>query len=121
MRHICKMEKLKIRAVIKFFCKKGMPPKETHEDRMETLGKESPSYSNEKKDSREEGESVEDDGLAGRPKDATDDENVMVVHILVMCDRRRDLASEVTINIWAVQSILTNILGMSKVSARWVL
>ena len=44
MRHICKMEKLEIRAVIKYFCKKRMPPKEIHEDFMETLGKESPSY-----------------------------------------------------------------------------
>ena len=45
MRHICKMEKLEIRVVINYFCKKGMPPKEIHEDFMETLGKESPSYS----------------------------------------------------------------------------
>ena len=49
--------------------------------------------------------------------------NVKVVHTLVMSDRRRDLrsiASEVGISFGAVQSILTNILGMSKVSARWV-
>ena len=39
------MEKLEIRAVIKYFCKKGMPPKKIHEDFMETVGKESPSYS----------------------------------------------------------------------------
>ena len=45
MRHICKVEKLEIRAVFKYFCKKEMPPKEIHEDFMETLGKESPSYS----------------------------------------------------------------------------
>ena len=45
MRHTCKMETLEIRAAIKYFCKKGMPPKEIHEDYMETLGKESPSYS----------------------------------------------------------------------------
>ena len=40
-----------------------------------------------------------------------------------MCDRRRDLrsiASEVGISFGAVQSILTDILGMSEVSARWV-
>ena len=49
MRHICKKEKLKIRAVIKYFCKKGMPPKEIHEDFMVTIGKESPSYSTVKK------------------------------------------------------------------------
>ena len=30
-RHICKMEKLEIKAVIKYFCKKGMPPKEINE------------------------------------------------------------------------------------------
>ena len=40
-----------------------------------------------------------------------------------MCDRRRDLrsiASEVGTRFGEVQSILTNILGMSNNSARWV-
>ena len=40
-----------------------------------------------------------------------------------MCDMRRDLrsiASEVSINLGAEQSILANTLGMSTVSARWV-
>ena len=70
-------------------------------------------------------ESVEDDGWSGRPKDATTDENVKVVHTLVVCDRRRDLRSiarevEVGISFGAAQSTLTDISGMSKVSARWV-
>ena len=39
------MEKFEIKAGIKYFCKNGMPPKEIHEDFMESLGKESPSYS----------------------------------------------------------------------------
>jgi hypothetical protein len=39
------MEKVEIRAVIKYLCKKGMSPKEIHEDFMDTLGKASPSYS----------------------------------------------------------------------------
>ena len=39
------------------------------------------------------GQSVEDDGWSVRPKDATADENVKVVHTLVMCDRRWDLRS----------------------------
>ena len=59
----------------------------------------------------------------GRPKDATADVNVKVVHILVVGDRRRDLrsrASELGISFGAVQLILSDILGMSKVSARWV-
>ena len=66
---------------------------------------------------------VEYDGRSGLPKDAAADENVKFVHTLIMCDRRRDMrsiASEVGISFGAVQSILTKILGMSKVSARWV-
>jgi transposase len=43
------MEKMEIRAVIKYLCKKGMSPKEIHKDFMDTLGKESPSNSTVKK------------------------------------------------------------------------
>ena len=78
MRHICKMEKFEMRAIIKYFCKNGMPPKEIHEDFMETLGKEYP-YSTEKKwaaEFKRGRESVEDDGPSGRPKNVTADENV---------------------------------------------
>ena len=35
----CKMEKLEIRAAIKYSCKTGMPRKEIHEDLIESLGK----------------------------------------------------------------------------------
>ena len=96
--HIWKMEKLEIRAVIKYFSKKGMPPKEIHEDFMETLGKESPSYkySEKRQQSLRGRESVENDGRSGRPKDATADENVNVVHTLLMCDSRRDQRSRHT-------------------------
>ena len=38
------MKKLEIKAVIKYFCKKGMPLMEIHEYFMETLGKESSSF-----------------------------------------------------------------------------
>ena len=91
VRHICKMEKLEIRTAILYFCEKGMPPKKIHEDFMETLGKESSFYSTLKKWAAEfktGRESVEDDGRSGRPKDTTADENVKVVHTLVMCDRK---------------------------------
>ena len=92
---------------------------------METLGKESP-YSTVKKwaGGLQRGrENDEDDGRSGHPKDATTDVNVKVVHTLVMCDRRQDLqsiASKVGISFGAVQSILTDILGMSKILVRWV-
>ena len=89
------MKKLEIRAVIKNFRKKGIPPKEIHEDFMETFPKESPSYSTVEKWAAEfkrgERESIEDDGRSGHPKDANTDENIKVVHTLVMCDRRRDM------------------------------
>ena len=124
VRHICKMEIFEIRAVIKYFCKKGIPPKEIHEDFMETFGKESPSY-----------RTVKDWCLRGEeralrmmdalavPKMPALMKMSRFVHTLVMCDRRRDIrsiANEVGISFGAVQSILTVILGMSKVSARWV-
>ena len=53
-----------------------------------------------------QGESVDDNGRSGRPEDATADENVKVVHTLVVCDSRQDLrsiASEVGISFEAVQ------------------
>ena len=52
---------------------------------IETLGKESPSLSTVEKKAAEikmGRESVEDDGRSGHPKDATTDENVMVLHTL---------------------------------------
>ena len=111
-----------MRAVIKYLCKKGMTPKEFHEDFVKTLGNESPSYSTVIKwaaEFKRERESIDDD-----PKYATTDENVEIMQNLIMCDRRRDLRSiaseEVGIRFGAVQTIITDILGMSKVSARWV-
>ena len=58
---------------------------------METLGKEFSSYGTVQKwaaEFKRGRESVEDDGRSGRPKDATADENVKVVHTLVMCKRK---------------------------------
>ena len=76
------MEKLEIKAVIKYFCKKEMPPKEVHEDFIKKLGKESPSFITAKKwaaEFKRVRESVDDDGRPGSPKDATADENAKVV------------------------------------------
>ena len=126
LRQTSKMVKVEVRAVIIYLCKKKMTPKEIHKDFMKTHGNESPSYSTVKKwaaEFKRGRERTEDDARSRRPKDATTDENVENVHNLVMCDRRRDLrsiASEAGISFGAVQTILTDILGMSKVSARWV-
>ena len=48
MHQTCKMEKVEVRAVIKYLCKKGSTHKEIHEDFMKTLGNGSP-YSTVKK------------------------------------------------------------------------
>ena len=97
MRQTCKMEKVEVRAVIKYPCKKGMTPKEIHEDFMKTIGNESPSYSTVKQwaaEFKRGRQGIEDDAKSLRSKDATTDENVEIVHNLVMCDRRRDLPAK---------------------------
>ena len=60
---------------------------------------------------------------SGHPKEATTDGKVELVHSLIKCHRRRSLrgiARQIGISSGPVQFILTDILGMSKVSARWV-
>jgi hypothetical protein len=68
-------------------------------------------------------ENIGDHDRLWRPKEATNDETAEAVHDLVMCDKRRDLRSiarEMGISFGSVQAILTDVYGMSKVSARWV-
>jgi hypothetical protein len=64
--------KVEIRAVIRYLCKKGMFPKEIYEDLMDTLGKESPSYSTVKiwaAEFKRGRESIGDDERSGRSKE----------------------------------------------------
>ena len=103
-----------------------MSLKEIHDDFIKSLGDESFFYSMVKKcaaEFRRGRESVKDYERSGHPKVATTDENVELIHSLIMCDRRRrlhDITRQISIRFGAVQCILTDILGMSKVSARWV-
>ena len=111
------MDKFKVRAVIKYFCKKGMSRKEIQDDFIKALGNVSLLfYSMAKKWAAEFGrgsECMEDYEQSGCPKVATTDKNIELVHSLNNIARQIDM-------FWAVQSILTDILWMSKVSARWV-
>ena len=48
---------------------------------------------------------------------------ILSLYTVRSCDRRRslhDIARQTGISSWAVQSILADILGMFKVSAKWV-
>ena len=86
------MNKLEDRAVIKYFCKKGMSPKEINDDFIKTLGDEFSSYSTVKiwaAEFRWGTESVEDDERSWRPKESIADENVEFVHSLIMCGQEQ--------------------------------
>ena len=103
-----------------------VPEANFHDNFIKTRGNAFPSNSTAKKlaaEFRRGRESVEGCELSARPKGAATDENVALVHSLIMCDRRRslcDIAGQTGICFGAVQSVLIDILGMSKVSARWV-
>jgi hypothetical protein len=94
-------------------------PKEIHEDFLDTLGKESPSYSTVKKlvaELKSGKKSIGDVEPSGRPKEATNDEPPEAVHDLVICHRRQDLRSiarEVCISFGSDQAILTDVYSMS--------
>ena len=99
----------KLREVIKFFCKKGMPHMEIHEDFIENLGKES-TYSIVKNGQQRGRGGVGAlrmmNGLAAPKMPTLMKMSTSYVHTLVMCDGRQDLQSiarKVVISFGAVQ------------------
>ena len=101
-----------------------MSLKKVHDDFIKTIGDGSPSYSTVKKWAAEFRRGrVEVYEWSGHPKESTADENIELVHSLIMCDRRRslpDIARLIGMFWVSFQSVLTDILRMSKVSAKWV-
>ena len=71
-----------------------MTPKEIHDDMVQTLAEDSPSYATVKKWAAEFKQGrvsirvVEDDPRSGRPKSSTTDEQVDAIHRMVLDDRR---------------------------------
>lgn len=120
------MEKIEIRAVIKYFVKKGLSATDIHADMKNTLGEAAPSFSTVAKwtsEFKRGRQSVEDDHRSGRPKTATTPQMIQKVHNIVMEDRRlklREIAETVGISKEGVGNILHEELGMKKLSARWV-
>ena len=69
-------------------------------------------------------EDVEDDERPGRPSTSTTDENVEKVKEMAMNDRRitiREVADDVDISIGLCHEIFSNVLGMKRVAAKFVL
>ena len=114
------MDKIGERAVIQYLHKKGLTPKDIHNDMVATLGKDAPSYATVKRcvaEFKRGRQSLEDDPCPETP------EMVNKVHDIVMTDRRvkqRYIASTVGISQERVHSILTEDLEMRKLSERWV-
>ncbi len=115
------------RAVIKHLLKKGMNTKEIHNDMLETLDNDCPSYTMIKKWIllfKQGRTSTGSDPIPGKPCTATSEQNVEAVHRMVMTDRRmtiQHIAETLGFSIGSVHTILKKKLHMKKLSARWVL
>ena len=75
-----------------------MSQKEIHDGFIKTLGDEYPTYCTVKRWAAEFGsgrESMEDYDQSGHSKDATIDENLEIVHSLIMCDKEKKSISRV--------------------------
>jgi len=103
-----------------------MSGKAIHDDMLATLGHNTPAYSVVKsllakfKRGRNR---VEDEHRSGRPKDAASTENIHIVDDKLKGDRRltiRHIAETTDIHATTAYQIVSDNLGMKKVSARWV-
>ena len=84
------MDKIGERAVIQYLHKKGLTPKDIHNDMVAMLGKDAPSYSTVKRwvaEFKRGRQSLEDDPRPVRPVTVPMPEMVNKVHDIVMNDR----------------------------------
>lgn len=120
------MNKIEYRAVIKFLTKENKKPTEIFNRLHAVYGDIAPSYEAVKKWARlfKLGrESLEDDPRSGRPTEVVTGEIITQVEDLILQDARlskKQIAATVNISTGSVFNILHEVLGMSKVSCRWV-
>lgn len=120
------MEKTEFRILIKHYFLRGKTIAQTEEKLKKYYGESAPSHYMVQEwftDFRCGRTSTEDAPRRGRPKTATDEENVNKVHDIVLADRRlkvKEIAEMTGISYGATSDILHKELGMKKLSARWV-
>jgi histone-lysine N-methyltransferase SETMAR len=109
------------------FCfKLGKSATETHEMLVEVYGDAAVTRKTVYKWSerfRNGSESIDDEERSGRPSTSCTDENISKVNEMIRSNRRltiRDIADDLNISFRSVQHILTNILNMKRVSAKFI-
>jgi histone-lysine N-methyltransferase SETMAR len=120
------MEKLEIRAVIKYLFKKGLKGDEIYTDMVNVLDKDAPSRAtifNWLAEFKRGRSTIHDEPRSGRPKTATTEEIIEYVHDMVIDDKRltkQEIADTMGISTERVLHILKNELGLRKLLTRWV-
>jgi len=120
------MEKEQYRSAIRLLFLEGKSRREVKERLDAVYGDSSPSMATVKNwfnEFQRGRTSVFDDPRPGAPKTATTEDTVTKIHDLVLADRQlkiREIADTVGMSKDRVGHILHEVLGMRKLSARWV-
>jgi hypothetical protein len=120
------MDKIKYRAVIKFFIKEGLMPNEIHLKFIKVYGDSSSSFSTIKKwaaEFKRGPTSLEEDPLEGCPKSATTSEIIEQLHDKVLDDQQMkvcEIAETIGISKECVGYILHKEFDTKKLCTRWV-
>ena len=120
------VEKVEVRAVIRFLQLKGKSAKEIHAELVTVYGDNAPQYATVAKWQTcfQCGQtSLDDDERSGRPSLSEEPGIAAQLEALVLEDRRitiEAIVQKIHVSHGAVQNIIHNVLHMSKVSARWV-
>ena len=121
-----KKDKIEAQAVIQYLQKKDITSKEIHEDMVQILSEDSLSSVTVKKwaiEFEQDKDHIEIDSWSGCPKTSTTDEYVDGIFLMVLEDRHltpQQIAKAIGISFASVYTLLTEILGMSKLSVTWV-
>jgi transposase len=115
------MEKIEIRAVIKFFFIKGLKGREIYGELESTLGTDAVSYATVKNwvaEFKRGRSSTEDEARSGRPADGKSEENIDAVQDMILADRRNTIskiAETLRLSEATTFRIVTEELGYKKV------